>query len=72
MVNPKQQVSPSGIRVLAAFVAVYLLVGSYMYFYMNLPTIAYVAYGVLSWVVGMLLFYRLHVSFMADFESDLE
>jgi predicted tellurium resistance membrane protein TerC len=68
MVNPKQQVSSRGIRVLGIFVAVYLLVGSYMYFAMDLPTLAYAAYGILSWIGGMVLFYRLHTSFMADFE----
>ncbi|GAB3314334.1 hypothetical protein EI982_12350 [Haloplanus rallus] len=68
MVNPKQQVSSRGIRVLGVFVLAYLLVGSYMYFYLDLPTLAYVAYGILSWVGGMLLFYRLHTNFMADFE----
>lgn len=68
MVNPKQQVSSRGIRVLGVFVLAYLLVGSYMYFYLDLPTLAYVAYGILSWVGGMLLFYRLHTDFMADFE----
>jgi hypothetical protein len=67
MVNPKQQVSGRGIRVLGLFVLVYLAIGSYMYFYMNLPTVAYAGYGVLSWLVGMLLFYRLHKSYMADF-----
>jgi len=68
MANPKQQVSSRGIRVLGVFVLAYLLVGSYMYFYLELPTLAYVAYGVLSWAGGMLLFYRLHTNFMADFE----
>ena len=68
MANPKQQVSSRGIRVLGVFVLAYLLVGSYMYFYLDLPTLAYVAYGILSWVGGMLLFYRLHTNFMADFE----
>ncbi|WP_299331265.1 hypothetical protein [Haloplanus sp.] len=67
MVNPKQQVSGRGIRVLGLFVLVYLVIGSYMYFYMDLPTVAYAGYGVLSWLVGMLLFYRLHKSYMADF-----
>lgn len=68
MANPKQQVSSSGIRVLGVFVAVYLLVGSYMYFYLELPWYAYAAYGVISWIGGMLLFYYLHTSYMADFE----
>ncbi|WP_251341946.1 hypothetical protein [Haloplanus halophilus] len=68
MVDPKQGVSRRGIRILGVFVAAYLLIGSYMYLYMDLPTLAYVAYGILSWVGGMLLFYRLHSSFMADFD----
>ncbi|MFB6101614.1 MAG: hypothetical protein ABEJ73_03520 [Haloplanus sp.] len=68
MVNPKQQVSSRGIRILGVFVAAYLLIGSYMYFYMELPTFAYAAYGILSWVGGMMLFYRLHTSYMADFD----
>ena len=67
MVNPKQQVSGRGIRVLGLFVLVYLAIGSYMSFYMDLPTVAYAGYGVLSWLVGMLLFYRPHKSYMADF-----
>jgi len=68
MVNPKQQVSSRGIRVLGVFVVVYLLIGSYMYFYLNLPTLAYVAYGILSWAAGMVLFYRLHRNYMANFD----
>jgi len=68
MVNPKQQVSTRGIRVLGVFVVVYLLVGSYMYFYLDLPVVAYAAYGVLSWLGGMVLFYRLHKSYMAQFD----
>jgi len=68
MVNPKQQVSSRGIRILGVFVAVYLLIGSYMYFYLELPSLAYVAYGILSWIGGMLLFYYLHVSYMASFD----
>lgn len=69
--NPRQQVSPRGIRILGAFVLAYLAVGSYMYFYMDLPTVAYVAYGVFSWIGGLVLFYRLHKSFMADLEQRL-
>jgi len=68
MNNPKQQVSTRGIRVLGLFVIVYLLIGSYMYFYLELPDLAYAAYGILSWVGGMLLFYRLHTSYMANFD----
>jgi hypothetical protein len=66
MVNPQQQVSGRGIRVLGLFVVVYLLIGSYMYFYMDLPTLAYAGYGVLSWLVGMLLFYHLHNEYMSQ------
>ena len=62
----KQQVGPKGIKILAAFVIVYLAIGSHMYFNMNLPSIAYIVYGVVSWIVGMLLFYKLHTSYMAD------
>lgn len=68
MVNPKQQVSSYGIRILGVFVAVYLLIGSYMYFYLELPALAYVAYGIISWIGGMVLFYYLHTSYMANFE----
>jgi putative Mn2+ efflux pump MntP len=68
MVSPKQQVSSRGIRILGVFVAVYLLIGSYMYFYLDLPILAYVAYGILSWIGGMVLFYRLHRSYMASFD----
>lgn len=70
MTNPRQQVSSRGIRVLGAFVLAYLLVGGYMYFRLDLPTLAYVAYGVLSWVAGMLLFYRLHRSFTESLGVD--
>jgi len=71
MTDPRQQVSPRGIRVMGAFVLAYLVVGSYMYFAMDLPTAAYVAYGVLSWIGGLVLFYRLHKSFMSDLERRL-
>lgn len=71
MADPRQQVSTRGIRVLAAFVLTYLAVGSYIYFVMDLPTAAYVAYGLLSWIGGMALFYRLHRSFMSDFEQEM-
>ncbi len=71
MADPRQQVSTRGIRVLGAFVLAYLAVGSYMYFALDLPTAAYVAYGLLSWIGGMALFYRLHKSFMADFEQEM-
>jgi hypothetical protein len=71
MADPRQQVSTRGIRVLGAFVLAYLAVGSYMYFALDLPTAAYVAYGLLSWIGGMALFYRLHKSFMADFEQEV-
>ncbi|WP_248895819.1 hypothetical protein [Haloplanus halobius] len=68
MNDPKQQVSSSGIRVLGVFVAVYLVIGSYMYFYLDLPALAYVAYGIISWIGGMVLFYYLHTSYMASFD----
>jgi len=68
MVSPKQQVSSRGIRVLGVFVVVYLLIGSYMYFYLDLPDLVYVAYGIVSWIGGMLLFYRLHRNYMANFD----
>lgn len=71
MVDPRQQVSSQGIRVLFGFVVVYLLIGAYMYFRLDLPTLAYVAYGVLSWLAGMLLFYRLHRSFIEDLEQEI-
>lgn len=63
------QVSPEAMRVFVAFVALYLLIGSYMYFYMELPAIAYVLYGIVSWIVGMMLFYKLHKSSMADIKN---
>jgi hypothetical protein len=66
MSDPKQQVGPQGIRVLTVFVLVYLAIGAHMYFNMQLPALAYVAYGIVSWIAGMLLFYRLHKSYMAD------
>jgi len=68
METPKQQVSSRGIRVLGVFVVVYLLIGSYMYFFLELPALAYAAYGILSWVGGMVLFYRLHTNYMANFD----
>lgn len=70
--DPKQQISPTGIRILLLFVVVYLAVGSYMYFFMTLPVVVYVFYGVVSWIGGMMLFYRLHKSYMAQFERELE
>jgi hypothetical protein len=69
MVNPKQQVSGRGIRILGVFVVVYLAIGLYMTFYLDLPTFAYVAYGILSWIAGLLLFYRLHNNYMARLEA---
>jgi hypothetical protein len=71
MVNPKQPVSARGIRILGVFVLVYLAIGSYMYFYMDLPSLAYLAYGIVSWVGGMYLFYRLHNSYMDKLDSEL-
>lgn len=72
MPDPKQQVSSGGIRILFAFVVLYLLIGSYMYFFMTLPAIAYVLYGIVSWVGGMMLFYKLHKSYMEDLGKDLD
>ncbi|ERH04330.1 MAG: hypothetical protein A07HR60_02029 [uncultured archaeon A07HR60] len=66
MVNPRQGVSPTGIRVLGAFVLTYLLVGSYMHFYMSLPVTVYAAYGIFSWAAGMGLFYWLHKNYMSQ------
>ncbi|MFB6280484.1 MAG: hypothetical protein ABEH40_00485 [Haloferacaceae archaeon] len=67
MTDPKkQQVGPRGIRILGMFVLVYLAIGSHMYFNMDLPSIAYILYGIVSWVAGMMLFYKLHRSYMAD------
>ncbi|MFB6109175.1 MAG: hypothetical protein ABEJ82_10130 [Haloplanus sp.] len=71
MANPQQQVSPRGIKVLGAFVLAYLLVGSYMYFRMDLPGWVYAAYGVASWAGGMGLFYWLHKSYMAGLGEEL-
>ena len=71
MADPRQQVSTRGIRVLGVFVLAYLAVGSYMYFAMDLPTAAYIGYGLFSWLGGMALFYRLHRSFMSDFEQEM-
>lgn len=66
MPDPNQQVSSRGIRILLLFVTAYLVVGSYMYFFMSLPSIAYILYGIVSWIAGMMLFYRLHKSYMAN------
>ncbi|SEA18324.1 hypothetical protein SAMN04488065_2135 [Haloplanus vescus] len=68
MNDPKQQVSSRGIRILGVFVVAYLLVGSYLYFYLKPPDIVFIAYGILSWVGGMLLFYYLHTTYMAQFD----
>ncbi|MFP4217999.1 MAG: hypothetical protein ACLFR6_04060 [Salinarchaeum sp.] len=72
MTDPRQQVSQTGIRILFAFVVVYVAVGAALYFRADLPAFAYAGYGILGWVGGMYLFYRLHRSFMADLEADLE
>ena len=64
MADPAQQVSASGIRVLGLFVVVYLGIGFHMWLNMDLPDLVYVAYGILAWVGGMMLFYRLHRSYM--------
>lgn len=69
MSNSTQKVSTAGMHVFLAFVVLYLLIGSYMYFYMTLPAIAYVLYGIISWIAGMMLFYKLHKSHMADLEN---
>lgn len=66
MSEPKQQVGPRGIRILGLFVLAYLAIGAHMYFNMELPNLAYILYGIVSWIAGMLLFYRLHKSYMAD------
>lgn len=66
MSNPKQQVSARGIRILGVFVLAYLAVGSHLYFNVHPPTWVYIAYGIVSWIAGMMLFYRLHKSYMAD------
>lgn len=66
MSERKQQVGPRGIRILGLFVLVYLAIGAHMYFNMELSNLAYILYGIVSWIVGMLLFYRLHKSYMAD------
>jgi hypothetical protein len=66
MVNPKQQVSARGIRILGSFVVIYLLIGSYMHFYMSLPVIVYAGYGIFSWAAGMGLFYWLHKNYMSQ------
>jgi fatty acid desaturase len=65
MADPRQQVSPRGIRILLAFVAAYLLVGAALTFYADLPAVGYAIYGVVGWIVGMQLFYRLHRSYTA-------
>jgi len=72
MANPKQQVSQRGARVLLTFVLIYLGIGSYMYLGFDFPVLVYVVYGVASWVLGMMLFYRLHRSFIADLEREIE
>lgn len=71
MTDTQQKVGSKGIRILGAFVIVYLLIGSYLYFFQDLPAIAYVIYGLVSWVGGMMLFYKLHRSYMADIGKDL-
>jgi hypothetical protein len=68
----RQQLSPRGVSVLFGYVVVYLAVGSVLYFTIDLPAVVYAAYGVLSWVLGMWLFYRLHRSFVADLSESQE
>lgn len=70
MTDTVQQVSPSGMRMFLLFVLFYLAIGSYMYFYMSLPSIAYVLYGIISWIAGMMLFYKLHKSHMAKIKEE--
>lgn len=72
MVDPRQQVSQRGIRILFGFVVLYVAIGAYLYFRTALPSFAYAIYGILGWVGGMYLFYRLHRSFMADLEQELD
>lgn len=72
MPDPAQKVSPKGIRILLVFVIIYLAVGFHMWLNMDLPSLAYVAYGIFAWVVGMLLFYRLHRSYMASMGEDIK
>lgn len=57
---------------MGVFVLVYLALGSYMYFFMDLPGLAYVGYGIVAWVGGMMLFYRLHRSYMASLGEELD
>ena len=64
MPDPAQKVSSRGIRVLGVFVIAYLAIGFHLWLNMDLPGFVYVIYGVLAWVVGMMLFYRLHRSYM--------
>lgn len=64
MVQSNQQVSGQGIRILALYVGAYVLIGSYMYFSMELPAIAYVIYAIIGWVAGMAVFYKLHRDYM--------
>lgn len=70
MPDVEQKVSPRGIRVLAVFVVLYLAVGFYLWS-IDLPGLAYAGYGILAWVLGMLLFYRLHKSYMASMGEDI-
>lgn len=70
MTDAVQQVSPRGMRMFLIYVVIYLGIGSYMYFYMTLPSIAYVLYGIISWIAGMMLFYKLHKSHMAKLKEE--
>lgn len=40
-----------------------------MYLYMELPVFVYGLYGFLSWIGGMMLFYKLHRSYIADLDQ---
>lgn len=72
MPDPAQKVSSRGIRVLGVFVIAYLAVGFHLWLNMDLPGFAYVIYGVLAWVLGMMLFYRLHRSYMDSLGEEVQ
>lgn len=71
MPDPAQKVSPKGIRILAVFVVAYLAGGFYLWS-IELPGLVYAGYGILAWVLGMMLFYRLHKSYMADLGEEIQ
>lgn len=72
MPDTAQKVSSRGIRILAVFVLIYLAVGFHLWLNMDLPSIAYIGYGIFAWVIGMLLFYRLHKSYMAAIGEEIQ